>query len=318
MIRTPLYRQTPPAIFPVTLGFLGLGNAWMGAAPVFGMPSEIGQVLSGLAVLFYIFFALSYVAKFALRPATLSEDLTAAPNRAGVAALTITLMLVSLVLSVMEMPVSLIWWLSVILYLIVVALVTRKLLSDPPEARQFTPFQYLSFVALIVAAIPGIRYGYTTICLVFALVSLLAYVVISVGWLSKLARVRPPQPLRPSIAMVLAPTSLFSIVFWMLGYGLAATIFYWLAFIIFIALLAASPWMTKGGWTPMWGAFTFPIAAFGNAQVAAYTNGMGSVAVIGLFAALAIGTPLILYIVYKHTMAWTRGDLSKKTGAAVA
>ena len=318
MQRTPLYRQTPPAIFPVTLGFLGLGYAWLGAAPLIGIPVALAQVLTGVATMYFLFFAISYLTKLILRPTTVVEDLFNAPNRAGVAALPISLMMLSLAMLAMKMPIEPVLWIGVILYLIVIVMVSLRLRADAPELRQFSPFQYLSFVALIVAAIPTVGYGYNTIALVFALVSLIPFAVISVGWLSKLVRVRPPAPLRPSVAIVLAPISLFALVFWLLGIGWLAMVFYVIAMTLFIICIALFKWLTIGGWSPVWGAFTFPIAALANTQLVAYNNGMGSVAFGALVISLAIGTPLILYIVYKHTMAWTRGDLSKKTGAAVA
>ena len=318
MIRTPLYRQTPPAIFPVTLGFLGLGNAWINAASMIGFPVAVGQLLTGLATLFYVFFATSYILKFAVRPSVLHDDLTTAPNRAGLAALTISLMVLSLALQSLGILVAPILWVGVIGYIIVMILVARELRSDPPEARQFSPFQYLSFVALIVAAIPAFGFGYRMVSLGFALLSLVAFAIVTIGWGAKLIRVRPPLPLRPSVVMILAPLSLFAITFWLLGMTMLAVIFYAIATIIFLMFCALSVWLTKGGWTPVWGAFTFPIAAFANLQVMAVSKGIGPIATVGLFASLAIGTPLILYIAYKHTMAWSRGDLSKKTGAAVA
>ena len=77
-------------------------------------------------------------------------------------------------------------------------------------------------------------------------------------------------------------------------------------------------WLTKGGWNPVWGSFTFPIATFTNLQIMAIGKGMGILATAGLVAGLLIGTPLILYIVWMSSKAWIRGELSKKTGAAVA
>ncbi len=316
-MRAPLYRQTPPAIFPVALGFMGLGLAWKGAVGVLGMPAWVGDILTGAAVFFFLFFAVFYAVKLALRPAVLVEDMGSPPARAAMGAFAMGFILLSVALASFGVAVGSVFWVGVVLYLGFATLTLRSLLRDPVEARGFTPFQYLSFVGLILGGAVGLP-SFPALFWPMVLGSLVLFLVISAGWLLKLARVRPPVPLRASTAIILAPLSLFAMAFARGDVIWAFQIFYWAATIAAIALLLLVKWLTKGGWTPIWGSFVFPAAAFCNMQALATARGLSPIAEVALFLGLAIATPVILFILYKHSFNWITGELAKKSGAATA
>ena len=69
-----LWRSTPPAIFPVSLGFMGLALAWRNASGVLPIPQELGDLMLGFSTAFFLFFAISYIAKIIARPAAVLED----------------------------------------------------------------------------------------------------------------------------------------------------------------------------------------------------------------------------------------------------
>jgi len=318
LLKTPHWRQTPPAIFPVTLGFMGLGLAWRNAADVLPLPREIGDLLLGVSTPFFLFFLVFYLAKLAARPAVLLDDVKAPPARAGIAALAMSMMLLAAVLLPFNIGVSQVWWTGVILQILASIVVVYAMWKDPPKSRQFTPFQYLTFVGLIVGPVAGIPLGYVTESYILAYLSMASFVIITLGYGRKLIQVRPPVPLRPTLVIVLAPISLFALCFGQLHVDLLFTLFYWATWPVALVLLALGLWLTKGGWTPVWGAFTFPIATFTNVQVMGVTKGYGAFASAGIYAGLVVGTPLILYIVYRATKAWTTGELARKSGAATA
>jgi len=313
-----LWRRTPPAIFPVALGFMGLALAWRNAAGVLPIPEEIGDLMLGLSTAFFLFFAASYIAKVLVRPSVVLEDLKVPPARAGVAAFPMSIMLLAAALLPLGVSVPQVWWTGVVFYYIATGLVAWSIITGPPEARMFSPFQYLAFVGPVVGPIAGIPLGYVTASYWLTLAALIPYVFITVGYFAKLLRVRPPVQLRPSLVIVLAPTGLFALSFGQLGVGWAFDLFYWAAMGIAGILLFFALWLTKGGWTPIWGSFTFPTAVFLNLQIYALSQGMGVIAMTTLVAGMLIGTPLILYIIWMTAKLWIRGDLAKNTGAAVA
>jgi len=315
LLKTPLWKRTPPAIFPVTLGYMGLSLAWRNSANVLPIPHYIGGILLGLSTAFFLYFLAFYVAKLIGRPSVILEDLKSPPLRAGIAAIPMSLMLVAAALLPFNISVPEVWWTGVILQYCTSIAVLWALWRDPKRA--FSPFMYLTFVGPVVGPIAGIKLGYVTESYWLTMGALVAFVVIFFGYLWRLTKAFPAQPFRPSLAITLAPLSLFALSFGMLGMESWFVVFYWIAWAAFVAVMALMPWMTSGGWTPVWGAFTFPLATFTNVQILALSKGFGFVAEVGTILGLAIGTPIVFYIVYRASMAWVTGALSEKSGAAV-
>ncbi len=313
---TSLWRQTPPAVFPVCLGMLGLGLGWRNASEIVPLAEEIGGILLGLATAFFLFFLTFYIRKLVARPKVLFEDMTNPPARAGVAAAAMSMMLLAAALLPFGMSVPQIWWAGVIMQIAASAVVVRAIWYDPPARRQFTPFQYLTFVGPIVGPVAGIPLGYVTESIILTFAALVAYLVITIGCGLRLINSRPPISMRPSIFIFLAPNCLFAISFSLLGFDTAFVLFYWVANVTALVMLALVPWLTKGGWAPAWASFTFPSAAFVHVQVLAVENGAGFHALFGVYAGLLIATPLILFITFRFVMLWVTGDLAKQTLAA--
>ncbi len=316
--RPPLWRQTPPAAFPVSLGFMGLGLAWRNASGILPIPHEIGDLLLGLSTAFLIYFLFIYAAKIIARPRVLWEDMKTPPGRAGVSALPMAVMLLVAALLPFNVEIPEVWWTGVILQAGTVILSILTLWKGAPELRAFSPFQYLSFVGPVVAPLAGVPLGFVTASTWLTMFALISWFIITLGYGRKLLIVRPPVPLRPSLAIALAAVSLLGIAFSLLGNSTLFLFFYVLAWIIGLALVAFGRWIMKDGWTPVWGALTFPAATFTNLQIVAVKHDFGALALAGVWIGLAIGTPLILYIVYKALMAFIQGDLAKKSGAALA
>lgn len=317
LLKIPLWKRTPPAIFPVTLGYMGVALAWRNSSEILPIPGYIGDILLGLSTAFFLYFFAFYVAKFVGRPSVLLEDLKAPPLRAGIAAIPMSMMLLAAALLPFNISVPQIWWAGVILQYGTTIAVLWAIWRDPPEKRAFSPFMYLTFVGPVVGPVAGIKLGYITESYWLTMGALVAFVVIFLGYALKLLKAFPAQPFRPSLAITLAPLSLFTLSFGMLGMESWFIVFYWLAWGAFVGVVVLMPWMTQGGWTPIWGAFTFPFATFANMQILAIHKGMGFISEVGVILGLAIGTPIVFYVVYRSSMAWVTGALSEKSGAAV-
>lgn len=305
-------------IFAVCLGFIGLGLAWRGAAESQPIPHEIGDMILGFSTAFYLYFLALYVAKIVARPAVLFEDMRLPPARGGIATLAMSALLLAAALQPFNIPVRQIWWAGVILQIAATVIFLHAFWKEPAPQHSFTPFMYVTFVGPVVGPIAGIPLGYVWESVVLVIMALIPFVVITIGYTLKLVRSRPIPPLRPALAIYLAPVGLFAMGFGLLGVEWAFWLFYYWSWAIALILLGLGLWLTEGGWTPIWGAFTFPIATFANVQVMAIGMGASVLGPLGLWAALILGTPLIFYIVYKSVGAWVSGDLSKKSGAATA
>ena len=104
--------------------------------------------------------------------------------------------------------------------------------------------------------------------------------------------------------------------FGMLDINWGFQLFYWSANITAFFLTLLVPWLIKGGWSPAWAGFTFPLAAWLQVQLMAVDKGEGLWALAGVYVGLTIATPMILFISYRFVMLWITGELAEKTGAA--
>lgn len=157
-----------------------------------------------------------------------------------------------------------------ILHAIVAVLIIRSFLLGPTEQRRVTPVWHLSFVGFIIGAVPALGLGWT------GLASAIFYTTLPIAaaiWLVsalQLARADVPAPLRPLLAIHLAPVALFAIVSAGLGFEGAAMSFGWLAITVFAVMLAAARYLTKSGFSALWGAFTFPLGRLRQRHVCGF------------------------------------------------
>ena len=313
-----LFARTPPAIFPVILGLLGLGLAARKAAEVLGLAGGVvgGLVETALGALM-ILWLLAIVAlavKVARRPGVIGDDMKVLPGRAGLAASTMTGMAAALVL----LPYAPMLALGLALaamgaHAAMAVLLIVTLTRLPPEARVVNPAMHLAFVAFVLGALPLARLGYAGAAVAIFWATLAVALVIWAVSLRQLIRSTPPGPLRPLLAIHLAPAALFSLVAAELGQDSLALGFTVISMVIFLALLASARWLTVAGFSPLWGAFTFPLAAFATALM---TLG-GTWEAPGL-AVLVLALGVIPAISWNVLKLWPGNRLAVKTNAAEA
>lgn len=311
---------TPPAVFPPILGLFGLGLAWRQAAVTLRLPGAIGELILGAVTLLYLFAALSYAVKLARRPGVLPEDMRVLPGRGGVGAALMALCLLAAALvpysSGLARAVVLT---AVVLQAGLILLFLRLLVSWPAEQRRVTPVQHILLVGMICAPLALVPLGLTGLATaIFALTGLAAAAIWGASLAQLIRGAVPPPPLRPAMAIHLAPAALLATVALKLGYqGLALGLAIW-SIAILVALLGSWRELTATGFSAMWGSFTFPLAAFSGMML-----GLGSA--MGLPAARWIGavaltgaSVLIPWIAYRVMQAWAKGGLATATNAARA
>jgi len=317
-----LWRQTPPVIFPVCLGFIGISLALKNAAGVgvfVGViPGAIGEIIMGMALAFFLYFFLAYVAKFLARPNIVVQDMKTPAGRAGISSIPMSFMLVGLVMKGHGMDGAPIWLVGVLLHSVLAVLAFMTVLKGQPGARVVTPFHYLTFVGLIVAPVAGSRLGYPQLSLWIAWYSLVPFTIITVLLARKLVSVRPPPPLRPALVIFLAPVGLFAIAFGVADMPVLFYFFCAMANLVLLVFLGLARWLTFSGYHASWSSFTFPAAVYANMSALAAAKTPLVPAEIIVWMGLLIGTPVVLFVVVRTTLAFIRGDLQKMSGAAVA
>lgn len=310
--RPALFARMPPAVFPVLMGLLGLGLAVRRGLAAFAVATDPAELVLGLAVGLWAFAAMGYLVKLVRRPGVLLEDLRVLPGRAGLAAASLGLLLVAAAL--VPYAAGLAHWLLIgglALHAALALLVLRLWFTSPPEAREITPVWHLHFVGFIIGGLAAVPLGMTGLAVTLLWLTLpVALAIWAVSALQLIRRI-PPAPLRPLLVIHLAPASLFATVAASLGQSILADLALLLGALIALGLLFSLRWLTLAGFSALWGAFTFPLAAFASALFA-----RGLLTTGGIFTLLAM--MLTGFVLWRVLQAWANGSLAAKTNAAEA
>jgi tellurite resistance protein len=182
----------------------------------------------------------------------------------------------------------------------------------PAEARAVNPVFHLVFAGHMLAAFALVPLGWTGLAAGLVWLGLATAAAI---WAMALPRAGGvPAPLRPTLAIHLAPASVLAAAAALLGWeGMATALGLWAA-LIAAGLALRAPWLMAAGFSPFWGAFTFPLAAFG--QAALRTLGEPGFWLGVAVAAVAAG--FIPWVAWRVLRLWPGGQLARRTNAAVA
>lgn len=313
-----LFARTPPALFPVLLGLLGLGLAARKGMAVLGLSSSalggLVEAALGALLILWVFAVLALKVKVIRRFGVLAEDMRVLPGRAGLAASTMSGMAAAAVLLPYAPRLALVLVLTALVAHAVMAillLVTLAKLS--PDARSVSPAFHLAFVGFIVGAGPLAQLGYLGLATVIFWVTMALALAIWAVSVWQLWRAEPPAPLRPLLAIHLAPAALLSLVAGQIGAPGLAVGFAGLGMVIFLGLLSAARWITVAGFSPLWGSFTFPLSAFALALLS-----LGGTWELPGIVVLALALGVVPAIGWSVLSLWPGNRLAVKTNAAEA
>ncbi|MDP3195812.1 tellurium resistance protein [Tabrizicola sp.] len=309
-----MFAKTPPAIFPSILGLLGLVIALRLALARLGWDQGLADLLAGIAVALWLFAAVAYLAKIGRRSGVVVEDLRVLPGRSGLAAMTMGGM-ASATLIAPYVPETA-WALMVMAlmgHLALAVQLIRLLVSLPPPGRDVNPTWHLSFVGFIVAAPAALAtgWGWLAVALFWATLPV-ALVIWGLSALQFLRQV-PPAPLRPLLAIHVAPAALIATVAALLGMPVLAGVFVVMGAGLTATLAVSARWVGAAGVSPLWGAFTFPLAALATAMLV-----VGGVWTVAGLVLTAVGLGVIPAIAWWVLKRWPGGKLAAVTNAAEA
>ena len=313
--QSAFWRRIPPAVFPPILGLIGMALAWRRAGEVLGFGVWIGNAILCVVILIYVVATLCCLAKCYSRPAATVQDLGGLPGRSGMAAMTLAGMLIAAGLApYFPETARAVLFLGLAGHLILLIIVVVILFGGPTEQRKITPAWHLTFVGFIVVPFTAIPLGMTGLAQVSLIAPMMFALVLIVVSLDQARRYSPPPALRPLIAIHLAPLSLFATVAYQLGHIWFAVTLAVLAIAFGGFLLAKARWLTAGNFTPLWGAFTFPSAAF--AVVLLTLSPLSRVfTVLGVVVLLAASI-IVAVIAFRIFRMWPGELLAEKTNAA--
>ncbi len=312
--RTPPFARTPPAIFSPILGLLALATALRLGLESLALDRGLADLLAGIAVALWGFAVIAYAAKVLRRPGVVVEDLRVLPGRTGLAAMTMGGMAAAgLVASYASGPAQVLLVAALAGHLVLAGLLIRLLVSLPPAGREVNPTMHLSFVGPIVAAPAAVALGWEGLALVLFWVTLPVALLIWTLSARQFQRAVPPAPLRPLLAIHLAPMALLGTVAGLLGMVGVGQGFLLVGAGLFLALTGSARWLMAAGISPLWGSFTFPMAALATAMLRA--DGGWHWPGLALLVLCLGAIPAILWWVLKR---WPGGKRAAVTNAAEA
>lgn len=315
--KTRLWTRTPPALFTPVFGLFGLAVAWRRAGDAFAVGDGVSDLLFGAVTLLYLFLLVAYFAKVVRRPATYVEDAKILPGRGGLAAMSLSGMLMALgLIHWSQALAATVLAIAVIMHAVLFVTVVYLIATGPKEAKSVTPIWHLTFVGFIISPIAGMPLGWTTWSLVVFWASLAIAAFVWGASAAQYARQRVPAPLRPLLAIHLAPAAVLGTVALLLGYQTLALVLGLVSILIFAALILRPFWMAESGFSPLWGAFTFPLAAFASLMMLLGSAGYSEVFRYVGGVALVAATLAIPVIMWKVNQLWAKGMLAVKTNAS--
>ena len=313
-----LWRRVPPAIFPPILGALALILAWRGAAALFALDTALIEAGAGAMLALTLFAVLAYAVKLGWRPAVLHDELTILPGRSGVGAGVLALYLLAGILAPYAPTAArMMLVLGMLAHVIVLAVLLAVYRDGPAERRQITPAWHINWAGFFVAARVAPLLGWPRLAEVLFWPSLAAAAVIWAVSARQFLFATPPAPLRPLLAIHVAPFALTATVGAGLGYQGLAIAFAMAGLALLLVLAASARWLLAAGFSPFWGALTFPLAAMAGAWIALAQDGVPGARIVAgllLVAATLVNLP-ILFLVLRD---WARGRLATRTNAAIA
>ncbi|WP_395539956.1 tellurium resistance protein [Neotabrizicola sp. sgz301269] len=312
--RLPVFARVPPAIFPVLLGLLGLAGAMRLGFERLGLPLAAADLVAGLVLGLWAFGIFGYLVKLCRRPGVILEDMRVMPGRAALAAGTGSVMTAAVVLGPFAPGAALaLLWTGLVLHFLLAVLAVAVLADLPREARGVNPGWHILFTGFILGAPPAALLGQEALARGLIWATIPVALAIWGASLAQLLRGAPPAPLRPMLAIHLAPACLFATAAALTGQVHLEAGFATMAIVIALALASAARWICAAGITPLWGAFSFPIAALATALLR-QTGGLASLG-MGVLGVALIAVPWIAWLVLKD---WPSGRLAAKTNAATA
>jgi tellurite resistance protein len=309
-----LARRVPPAIFPAMLGLFGLGLAWRRAADSFDLPAGLAEAGLGAVTLLFLFALGAYALKLARRPAVVLEDLKVLPGRLGLSAMIATIYLLASTLSLyFPDPARGLLLATTAVHGMLILAIGWVFLRGPAEQRRYSPAGHLYFVSPIVGGFVAAQAGFDFLALGLLGASLMVAALIWAWGVDHLWRNGMAAPLRPLLALHAAPAAVGGLGAQYLQMSGLAEVAAMIAAFVVALLVMRMRWITASGFSPLWGAFAFPLAASASLWISLG----GAWQMLGGVALLAASI-ITVSVAYRIMKLWLSGQLAVRTNAAAA
>lgn len=256
----------PASFFAMTLGLAETGNAWRNATSLWNLPSYVGEVLEGLAVLSFLWWLLLYCNKWIQHRNLAIAEFKDPVQSSFLALIPESVILMALAIHIYSESIAIsLFWVGSVLNVVYGAYKLSGLWTQDRQAEQTTPSLFLTFTAsILVNALAAGLLGYTNYGYVLLGIGTISWLImdsvitqqLTVGGLGTKTRNFMGIYMAPAVILFVAYQVLCSnnlsipIVYGLMGYAL----------FIFIALTFALKWLKEQAFAPGYWAYTFGIA----------------------------------------------------------
>jgi tellurite resistance protein len=175
-------------------------------------------MILGAVVLLYVTGLVSYAAKLTRRPSVLREELRTMPGRLGLSAFVTCFYLLATTLSPYLPDLARgVFWAGLALHLALIALILQTFATGPAEQRRYSPAGHLYFVSPVVGAVTAALGRLFLACLRNHALCRRPCRCLWAWGADRLIREGMSPPLRPLLALHLAPAAVIGLAAALLG-----------------------------------------------------------------------------------------------------
>ncbi|MBI4292666.1 MAG: dicarboxylate transporter/tellurite-resistance protein TehA [Betaproteobacteria bacterium] len=310
---TAVYERIPASFFSMVMGIAGLGLAWRAAAVPLRVPIPVGNAIVAAASLLWLALALCYAAKWLREPARARAEWKHAIQGAFVGLLPATLLLLLPAgASYLGVTAKALFFIAAAAQSALGAAMVARWFSETQDPDLATPAWHLAVVAgHLFAANAAASLGYKLTGWGFFGAGVISWLLIESIVFARLMQREPlPPPLRPLIAIELAPPAVIVIAYLALVDGeVDAVALALLGYSLFVGaiLLFLARYLTRAPFGPGYWAFTFPFAALSVAawRVAVSNASEGAFALA--LVLFAVANVIVLWVAARTVLALRSG-----------
>jgi tellurite resistance protein len=300
----PLLARLSIATFAWVMGIGGLGNSFMAAHKVFGLPVEIGQALVGAAGLCFVGLLIAHGLKLVLHFDAVKEEFQHAIRSSFFPAASVA----TLVMSIGVRPwsqalASILWCIGAAAHLALAITLIRRWLLHAQDEGVMTPAWFIPVVGNILVPVAGVPLGYVEPSWFFFSIGLVLWIVFFTIALHRVLFFKAMSERSvPTLFILLAPPSIGLLAYFVFNDGRVgplADILYCVA--LFMAMLLATMVreITHGPFFMSWWAMTFPLDGWAGACTAYYHARPGMFTGIVAVVALMLATTVVVWVLLK-------------------
>ena len=256
----------PASFFAMTLGLAETGNAWRNATSLWNLPSYIGEVLEGLAIISFLWWLLLYCNKWIQHRKLALTEFHDPVQSSFLALIPESIILMAIAVHIYSLSIAIsLFWIGSILNLIYGAYKLSGLWTQERQTEQTTPSLFLTFTAsILVNALAAGLLGYTNYGYVLLGIGTISWLIMDSVVTQQLTVGGLGAKTRNFMGIYMAPAVILFVAYQVLaGENLSIPIAYGLmgyALFIFVAITFALKWLKEQAFAPGYWAYTFGIA----------------------------------------------------------